>query len=99
MMRKRFTTGAARPIACGLLACALTACGNDHRPPAEQAPVAPAPAQPAPAPAEPALEPTPEQLPLEQDFTAQVEQQITADNFRAELDTLEKEIQADASKK
>lgn len=85
----------------GLIACmlALCACGSEPRPSAEPAPVEPAPTAPAPPAGplivDPALEPSPEQLPLEADFASQAEHDIDADNFRAALDTLEREIAAD----
>lgn len=75
------------------------ACGSGKRPEASEAPPEPAPAAPAaPAPAPPAAqepEPSAEQLPLEDDFVPQVEEQITAANYRRELDALEKEITAE----
>ena len=85
-------------FACALL-IALGACGSDRRPAAEPAPIEPAPAAPAtpaaPLVVEPALEPSPEQLPLEADFAPQAEQEIDANNFHAALDALEKEIASD----
>ena len=91
-----------KPASCGLaFACALftVACSGEERPPAEPAPVAPdapAPAaEPAPAP-EPAaaeLEPTPEEVPVREDFEDEVATEVTLANYRAELDRLEKAIE------
>lgn len=93
-------------LACAVslwLASSLAACSGEPRPSAEPAPepAAPAPA-PEPAPAPPVVaqqpvpaEPTPEELPVREDFEAEAEQQITLANYRAELDKLEKEIEAD----
>lgn len=74
------------------------ACRQEPEPAPEQAPPAPAqvqaPVAPAPAPApepkpEPqaAVEETP--LPVVEDFEAEVEQSITADNYKTELAALE----------
>ena len=89
-------------VACML---ALSACSESKRPPAEPAPVAPAPIAPAPpvtqapapvAPAPPATaEPTPDDLPLPEDFAAEATRQITAKNFHAELDKIEKDLDAE----
>jgi hypothetical protein len=85
-----------------ILVCALlaVACSGEERPPAEPAPVVPAEPAPPVAPAPPAevpagdLEPTAEEIPVREDFEAEVATQITAANYRAELDRLEKEIQS-----
>lgn len=85
------------------LLCVLTAlaCSSEARPKAEPAPLSPEAAdQPAAAPADPGaaegpaaeVEPTPKELPVREDFDDEAEQQITAENFRAELDKLEKEL-------
>jgi hypothetical protein len=77
------------------------ACSGEPRPPSEPAPepaappAAPAPAAPAPAVAQeqPAdLEPTPEELPVREDFEEEAALQVTLANYRAELDKLEREI-------
>jgi hypothetical protein len=85
-------------------ACALfvIGCSSGERPRAEPAPAAPpatatATAPSAPPPAEPApaeLQPSSDELPIEEDFEAEAEQQISADNLHAELDAIEKELQA-----
>jgi hypothetical protein len=75
-----------------LLACA---CSQEPRPKAEPAPEAPAPAAPAPSAAAEAKEPTPDEVPVAEDFEAEAAQQITDDNFKAELDALEKEMNAE----
>ena len=91
---------AKRGLSAVLCACALAApgCSNDERPPAEPAPVAapnpaPAPAA-APAAAEPP-DPTADELPLQEDFESEAEQQITEDNFKTELDAIDKEMSAE----
>jgi hypothetical protein len=75
------------------------ACGGKARPEATPAPVEPA--APAPIPTAPPPEPeaTAEQLPLEDDFAAQAEQEITANNYRSALDAIEKEMQSQAPRK
>jgi hypothetical protein len=88
---------------CGLV---LWACGSDKRP-REPAPIAPLAspaavtagtvAAPPPASAAPVAqaaepEPTPKEIPLPEDFEAQAARQITADNFRTQLDAIEKEM-------
>ena len=98
MKMQRSTILACSGIA--LLGLAL-ACSGEPRPAAEPAPepaaapeVAPAPAEPTaaaePNPAE--LEPTPEELPVLEDFEEEVAQQVTLANYRKELDELEKEL-------
>jgi hypothetical protein len=86
------------------LALGVTAaCGGGPRPEASPAPAEPAPAAPGAAPAAPtaapaaapALEPSAEQLPLADDFSAQADQEITASNYRTQLDALEREILAE----
>jgi hypothetical protein len=77
------------------LALLLIACSNEPRPTAEPAPPeAPAPT-PAPAPTVEQRDPTPEELPIAEDFEEQSLQQITESNFKAELDTIEKELDAE----
>jgi hypothetical protein len=79
------------------LALLLLACSDEPRPKAEPAPPeahAPTPA-PAPAPSVEQRDPTPEELPIAEDFEEQSLQQITEDNFKAELDTIEKELDAE----
>jgi len=75
----------------------LIACGSDPRPAAEPAP--PAPAVPAPAVQQAPIaevEPSAAELPLPDDFAAEAEQEVTSENLHAQLDNLEKEIQADS---
>jgi hypothetical protein len=76
----------------------LAAC-NETQPevpaPVEQAaPATPTPSEPvAPAPAPTAeREPTADELPVQEDFQAEAEQQITASNLKSELDDLQKQI-------
>jgi hypothetical protein len=76
----------------------LLACSSDPRPAAEPAPPAPPAAAAPKAPAQPAgpvREPTPEELPVVEDFVPQAEAQIKADTFRAALDAIEKEMNAE----
>ena len=91
-------------IAALFVACllALPGCSGEKRPPAEPAPVAPAPtpivrapASVPPAPSAPTDDPTPDDLPLPEDFAAEATQQITAKNFHAELDKIEKDLDAE----
>lgn len=81
-----------------VVAAALgAACGKDPEPAPEQVPAAPAEVQaPVVAPT-PSPEPKPEPqaavddtpLPVIEDFEAEVEQSITADNYKTELAALE----------
>lgn len=80
-------------IAIGLL-FALVACGSKARPEASPAPIEPAAPPPKAVAPPPEPEATAEQLPLEDDFTAQAEQEITAENYRAALDAIEREMKA-----
>jgi hypothetical protein len=89
------------------LLASANACGGGPRPESSPAPAEPAPA-PVAAPAapaapavppEPELEPTADQLPLADDFDEQVEGEITAANYRSQLDALEREILADSDRK
>jgi len=81
------------------LLLAAAACAGKPRPEAKPAPVEPAAAPPKPMTPPPEPEATAEQLPLEEDFAPQAEQEITADNYRAALDAIEKEMIADSPKK
>jgi len=76
----------------------LLACGSEPAPPREPAPPAPPVAAPvAPAAQEPEVEPTPEELPVADDFAAEAEQAIDAKSYKAELDILDKELSAEAA--
>jgi hypothetical protein len=73
----------------------LAACEKKEAPPpTTEAPAAPAPV--AAAPAAPAAEPVVDvaTLPVEEQFEAEAEKQLTAENLSAKLDELEKEIAA-----
>jgi len=89
---------------CSSLFVALVACSGGNRPRAEPEPdpaaravsaPAPEPAQPAPpAPVIPEREPTPEELPVPEDFAAEAARTITPANYRTQLTALEKELGA-----
>jgi hypothetical protein len=82
--------------ALALCACWLIGCSNDERPPAEPAPAAaPVAAKAAPAAPPETQDPTADELPLQEDFEPEAEQQITDGNFKAELDAIEKEMDAE----
>jgi hypothetical protein len=70
-------------------------CGSEPRPKTEPStepvPAAPSPRAATPPSAEPP-EPSADELPVPQDFESEVAAQITAQNFRAELDRLEREL-------
>ena len=83
-------------LAVSWLALGAAGCGSGKRPVAEPAPAEPAVTSP---PATPDPAPSADQLPLEEDFAPQVEQEITEKNYRAALDELAKEIAADGVKK
>ena len=78
--------------AFGLLS--LSACDKKEAPQATPAesPAAPAPVAAAPAVAEPVVDVS--TLPVEEQYEADAEKEITADNVTAKLDELEKEIAA-----
>jgi hypothetical protein len=84
----------ARHLIAIVLLFALVACGSKPRPEASPAPIEPAAQPPKPVAPPPEPEATAEQLPLEDDFAAQAEQEITAQNYRAALDAIEKEMKA-----
>lgn len=81
-----------------LLAAALLTAGGCARESGDQpAPTEtqPAPTTPAPAP-EPAPAPIPDEaLPVATDFEDDAEKQISAENYKSELDALEQEIAAE----
>lgn len=78
------------------LVLAAAACGREPRPEAKPAPVEPAAPPPKPMTPPPEPEATADQLPLEEDFAPQAEQEITAANYRAALDAIEKEMATDS---
>lgn len=84
----------ARMFSALVFALFALACGNDPRPKVEPTPepaLDPSAAKPeTPKPEVP--DPSAEELPLPQDFETEVAEQITAQNFRAELERLEREI-------
>ena len=87
MMRAASAIGA-------LILCFTLGCDKKEAPPApaEQASVAAAPAAAAPeaAPAQPTVDAA--SLPVEEQYEAEAEQEISAANLQAKLDALEKEI-------
>ena len=78
------------------LACAFTACADDPPPPVEPEPIAPANAPSVTRPSAQKSEPTPEQVPIPEDFEEQAEKEVSTDNLNAQLDALEQEIQQDS---
>ncbi len=82
-------------------ALALAACSSAKQPESTPAPEPAATPAPAAAPAAPAAkpaeqpDPTADEVPLTADFDQEAAQTITAENFRAQLDALEKELDAD----
>ena len=82
------------PLTWLSVAClALLACGTEERPKAEPQPRRLPNAVEAGANNHPA--PTADELPVPEDFEAEAEREITRDNLRAELDSLDREISAD----
>jgi hypothetical protein len=82
---------------CALGLLSLSACDKQEAPqatPAESPPAAaaPAPVAAAPAVAEPVVDVS--TLPVEEQYEADAEKELTADNITAKLDELEKEIAA-----
>ncbi len=70
------------------------ACSKDEAKP--EAPAASAPTPPASAPvAQAPVGPRDDEIPTEEDFEAEASQLLSASNLEAELDKLEKEIDAD----
>jgi hypothetical protein len=77
-----------------MIAClALLGCGSEERPRAEPQPRTLPHAAESGASDHPV--PTPDELPVPEDFEAEAERDITRDNLRAELDSLDREIAAD----
>lgn len=83
-------------VALGMLS--LTACEKKETPPPAATEAAATPPPPTPAPAVPAAVAEPvvdvASLPVEEQYEADAEKEITADNVSAKLDELEKEIAA-----
>ncbi|MFZ5895681.1 MAG: hypothetical protein ACOY0T_31780 [Myxococcota bacterium] len=88
-MKLRTLLGSALP--CALLLC-LAACEKKEQPAAEATPsVVPPPAVPAPAPAAEIAE---SDLAVSEDFEDDAEKEISASNYKAELSSLEKELES-----
>ena len=82
-------------LVAGLLAFA--GCGNrDEAPPPEPPPAAPSP-EPTPAPAADDVLPSAEVLPVPDDFEDEAATEVTESTYRAELDAIEKDIEADVT--
>jgi len=82
-------------LCCGVLACGVLACAGskDSDPPPPPITYQQSPQPDAVKAA--VREPTAAELPITEDFDEASEQEINADNFRAELDRVEVEINAD----
>lgn len=78
---------------------AFLACGKQEQPLPEPAPLSAAPAQPEPVPAPaPADElPSADVLPVPEDFEDEAATEITEASYHAQLDALEKEVEADVA--
>jgi TolA-binding protein len=76
-------------------ALSLSACSSEDRPAAEPSPsLPPASTAPSTAVAEAEAEPTPEELPVAEDYEAEAERSVKPEDLRAQLDALEREINA-----
>jgi hypothetical protein len=73
----------------------LAACEKKEPPPAEAPPPEPPPAATAAAPAPTASAEAASDLPTEEDFEQEAAKEVTAANLDAQLDALEKEINAE----
>ena len=86
-------------FAMWLVTGAALGCGNEpaapEMPPTPTAVPAPPPAVPAPAPAPPDDTPPAVALAVPADFEDEASTEITAQTYRASLDTLEKELDTD----
>jgi hypothetical protein len=75
--------------------CFGVACSDEPKPAVEAEP----PHAPAPKPPKPAgdiIDPTPEQVPIPEDFEEEATKEVTDKNLSAQLDALEQEITADS---
>lgn len=63
----------------------VAACSKDENKPAKQDPAATRQAAPEPT-------YTDEELPVETDFEEEADREVTAENYKSELDTIEKEV-------
>lgn len=70
------------------LAGQIAACGSDERPKAEPQPLV------LPSARQDAVQPSPDELPVPEDFEADAEREITRANLRSELDVIERELDA-----
>jgi hypothetical protein len=70
------------------LVAALLACGAEERPKAEPQPLV----LPQPPTQNQAAQPSADELPVPEDFEAEAEREITRANLRAELDSIEREL-------
>jgi hypothetical protein len=75
--------------------CFAFACSDEPKPAIEAEP----PHTPAPKPPKPVadtIDPTPEQVPIPEDFEEEAAQEVSDKNLSAQLDALEQEITADS---
>jgi hypothetical protein len=84
--------GAPKLLAICLYLGSFVACGSEERPKAEPQPLQVPSHAPAKADVPP---PTPDELPVPEDFEAEAERLITRANLRTQLDAIEREINAD----
>lgn len=78
---------------------ALLACGRQEEPPPEPPSLPATPAQPEPVPAPAPVDdlPSADVLPVPEDFEDEAVAQITEASYHAQLDALEKEVEADVA--
>jgi len=77
-----------------LQTCMIGACGDDPPPPLVEPEPERVPEAPVVTAAPEAPEPTAEEIPIPEDFEEEAARDITANDLRAQLDTLEQEISA-----
>ena len=75
-----------------VLVALLNACGDDPPPPVEPEP----PRAAAPKPPPPLVEPTPEEVPIPEDFEEQATREVSPKDLNAQLDAIEQEITSDS---
>jgi hypothetical protein len=81
-----------RRLALGMCLVGTLRCASEERPRAEPQPLQ----TPQAAGKHPEVQqPTPDELPVPEDFEAEADREVTRSNLRAELDTIERELNAD----